>query len=211
VCTPFLSRPSLGLIAAVSLLAACGDGGGPDKSVLTSLVVSPTSAAVYNSAPGNTVTLTVTGKDQNGATMVGVGSPSFASSNTGVATVSAAGVVTAVAAGTAQITASLQDEDVTKTAPMTVTVQVAPAVASVGSTGVPQPAYVPATVHLASGGEVIWTFGGVEHSITFTSIGSPTSIPSLMNGSDSRTFPSSGTFNYHCDFHPSMLGTVFVH
>ena len=139
------------------------------------------------------------------------GAPTFESSNTGVATVSAVGTITAVAAGTAQITATVQAGSATKTGTMSVTVQVPPALASVGSTGIPQAAYVPATVHLSSGGQVTWTFGAVEHSITFVSIGSPTSIPSLVNGSDSRTFPASGTFNYICDFHPSMSGTVLVH
>lgn len=212
---PFIQlRSRIAHTAIVALLISCGgsDGGGgnePLDPVLTTLEVSPTSAAIYNTAPGNTVALTATGKDQTGATMAGT--PTFASSNTGVATVSPSGTVTAVAAGTAQITASLQIGNVTKATPVTVTVEVPPAVQNVSSTGIPQARYVPAAVHLSAGGEVIWTFGPVQHSVTFVSIGSPTDIPQLVNGSDSRTFPNAGTFNYVCDFHPTMSGTVYVH
>ncbi len=211
-----LRRPSLVSIAAAAFLAACGGGDGgpntePPAPVLTTLSVVPSQAAIWNTAPGNAVTLTVTPRDQNAATLAGAGSPVFASLNSAVATVSAAGTVTAVAPGTAQITATVQAGTVTLTTPMSVTVQVPPSVAGVGSTGVPQPAYVPAIVHLASGGEVTWTFGAVQHSITFVSAGSPSNIPSIVNGSGSRTFAHPGTYNYVCDFHPTMSGTVLVH
>jgi plastocyanin len=217
VFCPFTQlRSRIALTAIVALLISCGgsgDGGQnpPPAPVLTTLEVSPTSAALYNTAPGNTVALTFTAKDQNGVTMVGAGSPTFVSSNTGVATVSSTGAVTAVAAGTAQITATLQVGSVTKTAPASITVQVPPALANVGSSGIPQPSFVPAQAHLSAGGDVTWSLTGPEHSVTFVSVGSPANIPSLINASDSRTFPSSGTFNYKCDFHPTMTGTVYVH
>jgi hypothetical protein len=213
---PFIQlRSRIALTAIVALLIACGGDGGsgnePPDPVLTTLEITPSSAAIYYTAPGNTVNLLVVAKDQNGVTMTGLGSPTFASGTTGIATVSATGTVTAIAAGTTQITVSLHHGSVTLSAPVSVTVQVPPLVASVGSSGIPQPSFVPAQVHLSTGGDVTWSLGGPEHSVTFVSIGSPASIPSLINASASRNFPSAGTFNYVCDFHPTMSGTVYVH
>ena len=115
------------------------------------------------------------------------------------------------AAGTTQITTTLQVGNVTKTASMTVAVQVPPLAAFVGSSPTPQPSFAPAQVHLSAGGGVTWSLSGPEHSVTFMSAGSPASIPSLINASDSRSFPTTGTFSYVCDFHPTMTGAVYVH
>jgi hypothetical protein len=70
--------------------------------VFTSVTVSPTPTTVYL---GGTRQLTATAKDQYGAAMSGY-SFSWSSSNTAVATVSSSGVVSAVSAGSATITAT---------------------------------------------------------------------------------------------------------
>ena len=202
------------LIALLGLvLSACSDGGsnGPSDQILTSLAVSPSTATIFNTAPGNTVLLAITAKDQNGATMPGLGTPSFESSNPAVATVSAHGTVIAVAAGSTQITATLQAGGHEATGTMSVTVQIPPTLADVGATGPPQLAYSPSIVHLSAGGQVSWTFGAIHHTVTFVSPGSPANIPELVNAGASRTFPAAGTFNYVCDFHGWMTGTVYVH
>lgn len=207
--------PALAITLAIAL-AGCGgsgDGGGGNElptPVLTTIEVTPSSAAVYNTAPGNAVNLLVVAKDQDGLALPGL-SPSFASGSTGIAVVSTTGTVTAVAAGTAQITVSVTHGSVTLTKQAAITVQVPPLVVFVGSTGIPQPSYVPARVHLSATGDVTWSLSGPEHSVTFTSVGSPASVPSLTNASASRNFPGAGTFNYVCDFHPTMSGTVYVH
>jgi plastocyanin len=195
--------------------AACGGDGGsgtgppPDEtSVLTTVEVTPATATLFTVAPGNTVTLAVVAKDQDGQTMAGLGSPTFSSDNGAIATVSDAGTITAVAAGSARITASLTAGGITKTGTTTVTAQVAPATAAVVA---PAIAFQPATVDVQAGGTVTWTFESVPHDVTFTTGGAPADVPLLQDGSASRTFPTNGAFGYRCSIHPPMTGVVTVH
>jgi len=190
--------------------AGCGGGGGGTgpTGVLTTVEVTPASATRFTVAPGNTVTLAVVGKDQDGQTMSGLGSPSFSSDNSAIASVSDAGTITALAAGTARITASLTAGGVTKSGTATMTAQVAPANAGVAA---PAMAFTPALVDIQLGGSVMWGFGSVPHNVVFTTSGAPANVPDLQDGSASRAFPSHGTFAYHCTIHPGMTGTVNVH
>jgi plastocyanin len=200
-----------GVATLLSVLAAgCGgDGGsGPEPRVLTTLELTPATAGLFTVAPGNTVALTVVPKDQDGQVMTGVGPPSYSTSNAAVATVAGDAVVSAVAPGTADISASLTVGSETAAATMQVTVQQAPATASVTA---PSLAYTPKTVDVQAGGEVTWSVGPVGHTVTFTTPGAPEEIPYLEEQSASRTFPTSGTFNYQCMIHLGMLGTVNVH
>ena len=93
--------------------------------------------------------------------MAGVGSPTFSSENGAIADVSDNGTVTALAAGTAVITASLTVDGVTKTATTTVAAQVAPANATVTAPG----------IHRSGGG------GSVEPSRTEGTCGRRTPSP----------------------------------
>src|SRR6267378_4859503 len=165
-------------IIAPVVITACG-GGGSGPRVLTTLEVTPATAALFTVAPGNAVTLSVVAKDQDGQTMAGAGSPSFLSDNGAIARVSVDGTITAVASGTARITASLTVGGVTKTGTTTVTAQVASANAAVGA---PALAYEPATVDVQAGGTVTWAFGSIGHSVTFTTTGAPADVPVLANG-----------------------------
>ena len=209
-------RALLSRIATLLIVAeagvACGGGNGlepgPDDPVLTTLEVTPGTATLFTVAPGNTTTLAVVAKDQDGQTMAGTGPASFSSDNTAIATVSSAGTVTAVAAGTATITASLTAGGVTETGTTTVTTRVAPATAAVTA---PELAFQPVTVDVQAGGVVSWTFPSIQHDVTFTSGGAPANIPALQGGSASRTFPTNGTFGYRCSIHPPMTGAVHVH
>jgi plastocyanin len=205
-------RMRLSGIPAILMLAAtgtgCGDGGpGLDDLVLTTLVVTPGTAALFTVAPANTVPLSVVAKDQNGA-VIGSGSASFTSSNQAVATVSNSGAVTAVSAGTAQITSLLTVGSVSKTAVTTVTVQVAGNQASVTA---PQFQFIPDTVDVAAGGAVTWSIGTVHHTVHFITEGAPSDIGELRNASTARTFPTGGTFPYRCTIHTTMTGLVRVH
>src|SRR5688572_17850201 len=190
----------------IVLAAGCGgeDGGsGPDPRVLTTLELTPATAGLFTVAPGNTVTLTVVPKDQDGQVMTGVGPPSFSSSNTAAAIVDGNAIVSAVGPGTAEISASLTVGSETVAATMQVTVQEAAASALVTA---PSLAYVPSTVDVQAGGVVTWTVGSVGHTVTFTTPGAPAEIPYLEEESDSRTFPTSGSFDYECLIHPGMTG-----
>jgi plastocyanin len=209
-----LSSTIATLLIVASTGAGCGGGDdngpgpGPSDRVLTTLEVTPAAATLFTVAPGNTVTLAVVATDQDGQTMTGLGSPSFSSDNNAVATVDDAGTITAVAAGSAQITASLTAGGVTETGTTTVTAQVAPTSAAVVA---PAIAYQPATVDVAAGGTVTWTFASIPHDVSFTTAGAPADVPVIQNESASRTFPTNGSFNYRCTIHPPMTGVVHVH
>jgi len=193
------------------LASACGggDGGsGPEPRVLTTLELTPMTAGLFTVAPGNTVPLTVVPKDQDGQVMTGVGLPAFSTSNAAIATVDGNGVVAAVAPGTAEISAALTAGTETEAATMQVTVQEAAASASVTA---PSLEYIPAAVDVRAGGEVTWTAGLVDHTVTFTTPGAPADIPFLQESSASRTFPTNGSFTYRCTIHPGMTGIVNVH
>lgn len=206
-----LSRIATLLIVA-GTGAGCGGGSepgpGPGTSVLTTVEVTPAAATLFTVAPGNTATLAVVAKNQDGQTMAGTGPASFSSNNGAIANVSDAGTVTAVAAGTATITASLTVGGVTETGTTTVTSRDAPANATVTA---PALEFQPATVDVEAGGMVSWTFGSITHNVTFTTAGAPANVPDLQDGSASRTFPTNGTFGYRCSIHPPMTGSVHVH
>lgn len=118
-------------------LAACA-GGGSDAAApvappaaVTAVVVTPTEATIV---VGGTTTVSAEPRSAAGSALAGR-AISWSSSSAAVATVSASGVVTGVAAGTAQITAT--SEGRTGSATITVTQPVARVVLSADSVDVP--------------------------------------------------------------------------
>jgi plastocyanin len=76
----------------------------------------------------------------------------------------------------------------------------------------PNLTFTPATVTIAAGGTVTWQFSGNTHNVTFTG-GTPPggNIPDQPAGSSqSRTFPTTGSYGYLCTRHNGMTGTVVV-
>jgi len=71
-------------------------------------------------------------------------------------------------------------------------------------------AFAPASITVPVGSTVTWTNkDAVAH--TTTSDGAGWDSGSLaQNASFARTFPSKGTFSYHCAIHPNMVATVTV-
>jgi plastocyanin len=159
---------------------------------------------------GNTTTLTATAKDQSGTAMTGL-QTTYTSAKTSIATVTNAGVVTGVALGSTDITATGTIGSVTQTAKVTVTVAEAGANASVDAT--PQNSFDPQTVTIKPNGTVTWTFAAL-HNVTFDTQGAPGPIGNRASGQAALTFPNAGTFNYHCTIHGTsttgMRGTVIV-
>lgn len=192
---------------AVTIGVGCGgddgdDGVGPTP-VFTSVSISPASPTV---AIGATQQLTAIAKDQNGANLSGA-TFTYQSGALNIATVTNAGVVTGVAAGTARITATGTVGTVTKTAFVDVTVAVPGATATVTAAGT---SFTPSNVTITVGGQVVWQFSG-DHNVTFSTSGSPANIPTRSSGSESRTFPTAGEFAYICTIHgQNMNGTVKV-
>jgi plastocyanin len=182
--------------------------------VFTQVSVSPPSKSL---APPATQTLTATAVDQNGLAMAGTGfgAPAFSSSNTAVATVDAAsGVVTAVANGAATVSASVVGAGVTKTGTSAITVAAGggfPTSAVVEANGTY--GWDPSSVDIAAGGTVTFVNQTpYTHNVTFTdAAGVPAGIADWIGDSRGSSFPTAGTFTYHCGIHPGMKGTVVVH
>ena len=167
--------------------------------------VTPANVSVVVNGTQN---LTVSAKDQNGATMSGLSS-TFQSNDVSVATVTSAGVVTGVAAGTTTITVNGTVGTTTKSQTVNVTVSTPGASATVNATSAF--GFDPTNVTVTANGVVTWNFGSTIHNVTFDNA-APTggNIGDTANGSDSRTFPATGTYQYHCTRHSGMIGTVTV-
>ncbi len=77
-------------------------------------------------------------------------------------------------------------------------------------------AFSPVFATVNAGDTVRWNFtGGSDgqgHNVRFTPAvtGAPVDINVLKTGTASRVFSTRGTFNYVCDVHPGMNGTVIV-
>ncbi len=127
------SLKSVAVLATIVLtvgLASCGGSANQTAAQphLTSIALSPATATL---AIGGTQSLAVTGTYNTGATAaVAAADVTFQSSNTSVATVSSAGVVTAVGNGTTNISATDSSAGLTTSQGAVITVQ-APALTSI--------------------------------------------------------------------------------
>ena len=191
------------------LVASCGGddpGGDPTAPDTTVASVSVTGASIV--APSSTIQLVATPRNAAGTALSGL-TATWSSSANSVATVSAAGVVSGVANGSATITATVSGIAGTKV----VTVQQVTIAQSASVTADASNTFSPSQVDIVVGGQVTWNFtGGNEHNVTFgSSSGAPSSIPNTLNQSISRTFTTAGSFSYNCTLHAGMTGTVVVH
>ena len=200
------------VIVAVAL-SACGGGGGggtppPPAAVFTSLVIAPTSPDLVFR---DTLQMTATPRDQNGAPMTGVGTATFERLTGTAVSVTTAGRVIADQPGSSQIRASLTSGATTRTASTTVTVTALSTAANVTASGVGS-TFSPDTVKIAANGTVTWTFPGPEtHNVTFD--GTPptgVNIRDRNTGTDARTFANAGRYSYRCTRHAGMNGAVVV-
>jgi plastocyanin len=73
-------------------------------------------------------------------------------------------------------------------------------------------AFTPAAVTVAVGGRVVWRFEDpdVPHTVTADGNSFGSAPNGLTSGSFAHGFGKAGTYDYHCDFHPTMKGTVTV-
>jgi len=72
-------------------------------------------------------------------------------------------------------------------------------------------AFSPGSLTINSGETVTFAFAGVAHNVFFDTPGGPADIGgNNANVSVQRTFNTAGTYQYHCNIHPSMTGTVVV-
>ena len=205
-------------IVVTSTLLGCGGGGGddggtdpppppPNNQTLGSISTSVTSMDLV---AGNTQTISVFAFDTQGAVILSFGAPSFTVVSSTIAEVDAGGTVLGLTGGSTTVNVSVTMGGVTRTAAVAVTVSGAlPVLANVSTTS--GDVFTPGKVVISKGGQVRWTFGVVEHTVVFSTSGAPGGISSGGYSSTvSRTFTSSGNFNYVCTIHAGMSGQVIV-
>lgn len=77
-----------------------------------------------------------------------------------------------------------------------------------GSSTLTTTAYAPNPINVAVGGSVVWT-NNDSTAHTSTADGGTWSSGSIApGGTFTASFPTAGTFRYHCLIHPGMIGTV---
>jgi plastocyanin len=80
----------------------------------------------------------------------------------------------------------------------------------VGAQSLGNRAYAPDELEVAVGTSVTWmNTDSIAHTSTSNAAGWDSGIVA-PGGSFSFTFPTAGTFQYHCAIHPGMTGTVVV-
>jgi plastocyanin len=208
-------RIAVSLVSA-ALALGCGSGGTGPARTLTTVDVVPPAETINVSGSGTTVQLAATPKDQDGEEMIGLPLPEWKSADTAIATVSTAGLVSAVSVGgPVEITASITANGVTKTGTSEVVVSGAGAPHPVTATA--SNTFAPTTLIINAGESVAWTFEA-RHNVTFDCAsdacrqGAPANIPFTDSGTVVRTFPVAGKYVYHCEdaAHGAMQGVVYV-
>ncbi len=71
--------------------------------------------------------------------------------------------------------------------------------------------FTPSHVAVFTNGVVTWNnTAGVTHNVTFSTPASPANIADHGAGTNDRTFPTVGVYNYACTIHNGMTGRVTV-
>ena len=160
---------------------------------------------------GTTAQLAPVARDARNNAIAGVTGFTIASASPAVAVVSPAGVVTAIAPGTANLTAALTRDGVTANVNATLTVSMpTSAAAPVTVTATQQSVFDPANVTVERGGTVNFVFQALTHNVTFSTAGAPANIANSSNATQARVFNTLGAFPYICTIHSGMNGTVNV-
>ena len=79
-----------------------------------------------------------------------------------------------------------------------------------GATTMTTTAYAPNPISVGVGGSVTWTN---NDTITHTATGNDNSWNSgniAPGATFTKSFPTAGSYAYHCTLHPGMVGTVVV-
>jgi plastocyanin len=194
---------------------------GLDPSVFTTLEVLPSTVTLDQ---GSTVQLQIVARDQRGTLIVHSPGTTFSSSDPAIATVSGSGMVTGVAAGTADISVTKTIAGLTRSAAMKATIrQPIPPIpsASLVITADLQRGWQPAVAHLTVGGTVQWltagprSWSGVPHRMLYLLDAGYAAVDSLdlSTGSATLKLLTAGEYRY-CSagcWDPPDFGIIYVH
>jgi plastocyanin len=187
--------------AALTLVAACG--GSDDPTGGSGVASVKMNANAITLLPGQSDQLAASALDRAGNPTSG-GATTWRSGNTGIATVTQAGVVTGVAVGQTDVTATIDG----KVGATRVTVGAPPTAVTVS---MPGNSFSPFTSTIKVGGTVTFEFPQTPHNVIFTPrVGAPTDIQVTSNVRIPKTFGVVGLFPYDCTLHDGMKGEVNV-
>jgi plastocyanin len=204
--TEVIMRTIVRLAVASGLvgLVACGggeNGGGVGPGSIAKVQVD---AEVSSLFPLQTSQLSAIAVDQSGRPVGGAGAATWKTSNAAVASVSASGLVTATAVGTAVISATIDGT----TGTLTISVVQAANTAIIAMPGF---SFSPFHATIKVTGKVIFDFPSVSHNVIFVAkSGVPADIQETSRQSVTRTFNAAGLFQYDCRLHPGMSGEIEV-
>ncbi len=202
-----IGRRHLQLVAVGAMLLLSGCGAAGDGTDVTGL---PKPASVKILVPsselfvGQSIQLTATAQDDAGNDLA-AGDATWTSSNASVAMVTESGLLQAMSAGSATLTATIAG----KQASMSVTVEALPGydvTVQVNAT------FAPATVTVRQYGTVRFVFSGVQQNITFSTAfpGAPADVPNTTTGTVSRQFGTVGDFRFTSSVSAGLAGLVKV-
>jgi len=156
------------------------------------------------------------GKDGVGTTVaLGTRPITWSSSNVGIATVTASGIVSAVGVGTVNIQLSVIDGATIRTASAILTVAGVPGAPTTTDVTMPGLTFSPFQTLVKQNGTVRFIFPSLEHNVFWDArlagqTAAPTDINTINSATVTRTFPNAGVFTYKCRLHPGMDGTIIV-
>ena len=178
---------------------------------ITKVSVALSDATLFIGGQGQAV---LSARDVNDSTVaIGLRPVTWTSTNATVASVSAAGVITATGIGTTTIRASVTEgaNTVVGTSSTLTTIANPDAKTSV-DVSMPGLTFSPADIVLKLNGTVRFVFPPTDHNVFFNAgqIGAPANINTIQNVTISRTFSTVGVYPFVCTLHNGMVGTVIV-
>lgn len=194
------------VLAVLAVFGLVGCGGGSDGPTgggngVASVRMIANAISLF---PAQTEQLSATALDASGGTVASAPAPIWASANNAIATVTSGGLVTAVANGQTDITATISG----RVGTTRVTVGAAPLSAIVD---MPGNSFTPFTTTIRLTGTVSFRFPATAHNVIFKPrTGTPADILPESNTTITRTFNTLGTFAYDCTLHSGMSGEVVV-
>lgn len=203
----FRMRASLNPLFAAALAFAIVSCGGDGTGPIAPLPVTTVSVvgAPANFEVGQTIQFTAVPRTANGTPVSGA-IVTWSVLPQSIATVTPTGLVTAIRAGTATVTAAVGP--IAGSAGVTITDNGIPFATTVS---MPGNSFSPFDVTIRRTGSVAFDFPSVQHDVTFTpKTGAPANIPVTSRAVISRTFNTIGLFPYDCLVHPGMRGQVTV-